>query len=329
MDNYSAVISGIPGYSYTAKNICGCSTGYGGALVGLLFHLLYDNALPTVVHDVSLQSSFGSLLINLRACATMLLQITTRCSMGCTHCMGDYKPDGIDMSLEDFKAVVDSLKDVFLHEKPVLLITGGEPLDHPQFADMFVYAVSFIENNYPLGKVVVTTNGMRYYDYADLFKHMRALRHSFLIQVTHDDRYYPKSIKKIKSEAFLFEENRIPSLSCMGRAKANGLSPFGRSMPNCANSIILPAQCSSFMEAVSVGAKNGKFCLYMIDPSLGIYLSECHKVKLTTWTPNVEEWTSAAYEAVRNPNKWRCTECTMADGSIGNSWFVQWMNRLL
>lgn len=154
MDNYSAVISGIPGYSYTAKNICGCSTGYGGALVGLLFHLLYDNALPTVVHDVSLQSSFGSLLINLRACATMLLQITTRCSMGCTHCMGDYKPDGIDMSLEDFKAVVDSLKDVFLHEKPVLLITGGEPLDHPQFADMFVYAVSFIENNYPLGKVV-------------------------------------------------------------------------------------------------------------------------------------------------------------------------------
>lgn len=62
----------------------------------------------------------------------MLIKITESCTMGCTHCMNDSKPDGRDMTLDMAQKVVDFLIEEYKRTKNyinVFVISGGEPTE--------------------------------------------------------------------------------------------------------------------------------------------------------------------------------------------------------
>lgn len=50
--------------------------------------------------------------------------------MGCSHCLENATPDGEHMSSETFKKVLNFMERI---NPTVVLITGGEPTDHPEF----------------------------------------------------------------------------------------------------------------------------------------------------------------------------------------------------
>lgn len=61
----------------------------------------------------------------------MLIQITNRCRMGCPHCMDASTPDG---GLMDEATFGNALK--LAHDCcPSVLLSGGEPTEHPLFVD--------------------------------------------------------------------------------------------------------------------------------------------------------------------------------------------------
>ena len=63
----------------------------------------------------------------------MLLQITNRCHMGCPHCLDDATPNGPIMTDETCRNAVSFAKD---SGERLLIVSGGEPTDHPRFFDM-------------------------------------------------------------------------------------------------------------------------------------------------------------------------------------------------
>lgn len=81
----------------------------------------------------------------------MLIQITNKCLMGCRHCLNNSTPDGGHMSLSTWNMCVKHAKDV---ETKVVLISGGEPTEHPNW-DLIVEEAC---KNF--WHVVITTNGM-------------------------------------------------------------------------------------------------------------------------------------------------------------------------
>lgn len=80
--------------------------------------------------------------------------ITRRCNLRCVHCYSDSTSAHYDgeLTLDQMVAVVD---DLARYGVPALLLSGGEPMLHPQFFDIASYAVARGV------RVTVSTNGTR------------------------------------------------------------------------------------------------------------------------------------------------------------------------
>ena len=85
----------------------------------------------------------------------MLISITNKCRMNCPHCMDNAIPDG--NLFMDKKTFIDALEFNFRYDRS-LLITGGEPTEHPDFWEY----LDIIEYMVPKNgiAVTITTNGM-------------------------------------------------------------------------------------------------------------------------------------------------------------------------
>ncbi|MES1227864.1 MAG: radical SAM protein, partial [Armatimonadota bacterium] len=84
----------------------------------------------------------------------LLLEITQACNLRCPTCYAD--AHGHDfMTLEEARRRLDAF---FAAQSrlDVLMLSGGEPTIHPQFAEMLELALS-----YPIGRVLINTNGLR------------------------------------------------------------------------------------------------------------------------------------------------------------------------
>ena len=91
----------------------------------------------------------------------LLLEITLACNLRCPTCYANAQG-------HDFMPVSEARKrlDAFFARQPrldVLMLSGGEPTIHPQFAEILDLALS-----YPVGRVLVNTNGLRLAQDADL-----------------------------------------------------------------------------------------------------------------------------------------------------------------
>lgn len=245
----------------------------------------------------------------------MLIAVTTRCDMGCSHCMASCTPSGEDMAIDNFRLAIDEISKV----DKIVLLTGGEPLLHPDIWDMIDYArksglfVILISNGYYLGL----------YE-AECETRLKEPVSRFLVQVTNDPRYYPKRIPDMKviwrlEKYGLGFTDRIPTLSALGRAKDNGLESHGRNFPMCANSILCANQTPDLRTAIAALMRFGKNCHFTIMPNMDVMLSECRKIRLgNLGDPG---WAETVYARLlwKNQTKERnvfCDECGKSNQDI-------------
>lgn len=178
----------------------------------------------------------------------MLIKITDKCSMGCTHCLSDCKPDGNHMSFETFKDALD-FNDTIL---PVMntfgtlcispaLISGGEPFEHPDIIKFINYLILKIKSN-PIKhigpNVIITTNGDYISKNTDILDYIISEIGSEIIQfqVCIDDRYYPTHINEdaLKKYKNVMICRGVTSIYPQGRAITNNI-PYSRKSSSCYN----------------------------------------------------------------------------------------------
>ena len=99
----------------------------------------------------------------------LLLEITQACNLRCPTCYADAQG-------HDFMTVDEARRrlDAFFRAQgrlDVLMLSGGEPTIHPQFAELLDLALS-----YPVGRVIVNTNGLRMYQSDALMVSLAARR---------------------------------------------------------------------------------------------------------------------------------------------------------
>ena len=81
------------------------------------------------------------------------ISISNRCSKGCSFCYKDSTPEGKQMSIDEYRQVLDSLQSPEYGSVFQIAIGGGEPLEHPDF-------LQIVEETVRRGIVLnFTTNG--------------------------------------------------------------------------------------------------------------------------------------------------------------------------
>ena len=97
----------------------------------------------------------------------LLLEITQACNLSCPTCYADAQGHDF-MTVDEARGRLDT----FFRAQPrldVLMLSCGEPTIHPQFADILNLALS-----YPVGRVLVNTNGLRLGQSASLVETLAA-----------------------------------------------------------------------------------------------------------------------------------------------------------
>ena len=239
----------------------------------------------------------------------MLLSITNSCHMGCSHCMDDAKPCNEHMGWGTFQ---DSI-DFFNHYGGLeLIITGGEPFDHPSCFDFIEYALRYATGSTGTGvaHITVTTNGMKISENKSLQTALLILmdryRGLFNIQITHVDKYYPK---KVNFTDNFFKVNpvvictEIESMYPMGRALTNNL-PWSSKASKCFNirSIVRSTKDLN-ISSTMLNLRYLKFCTPQIDIYGNIKLGE------SKLCPVVSDIYESHGQIVKDICNFKCSMC--------------------
>lgn len=238
----------------------------------------------------------------------MLILATTRCNLSCTHCLGNFTQNGVDISVSDFKFALDQLKGV----TPAIILSGGEPFLHPEITELIALALNkkFL--------VTVTTNGTLIGQHKQFLK--SAIRNGLFVQITYDSRYYNQAPDySTANELGIPIIDRLPSLSQIGRAKTNNIAPYGHVASLCANPILIAHQTHDFPSMIATLNICKKFCAFAVHPNLDLYLSECHTIKLSNLRDN--DWQSTAYNKLLLKNQTQsdnifCDKCGLSNSVI-------------
>lgn len=211
----------------------------------------------------------------------MLLHITDKCTMGCPHCIGDYKPDGGHMTKEVFS---DALDFIFKTNEIVhIVITGGEPTEHPQFVELLELLFGRSLKHYkPIPSLVtITTNGFWCLEHPDEARRIAHGIPSMAIQVewqvSADKRYYPKRLDVdnplFKEDGFTLCDDCVTRIYPQGRAVDNNI-PFQAKAPKCFNlrSIVksVSSDSSIIQSPLSYAVMGLLMRGYSCTPSIGI-----------------------------------------------------------
>lgn len=150
----------------------------------------------------------------------MMIKITAKCSMGCSHCMNDAKATGGHMDFDTFKQVVDFQNK---YGGPFCMITGGEPSEHPEFKMFLEYAAQHM-NNF----ITVATNGLWMTVDPNFVAYcMNKYNVQVMFQVSHDPRYYPIPLD-LSLPVFQLQNvvviDEIPKIYPQGRALSSGMN---------------------------------------------------------------------------------------------------------
>jgi hypothetical protein len=166
-------------------------------------------------------------------------------------------PEGEHMPLELYKKVIEfSTK----FDRFLIFLSGGEPTEHPDFLECAQIAKFYVKQN-EVATVLVASNGMFLENdkYTD-----EILRLDIPIQITNDDRFYPKQIKRI-SHPLLNYVDRLTLVSPMGKA-LNTPEFISRQSPMCFNLRSIAMHTHSFIETIEYLRSRMKMCT----PSINI-----------------------------------------------------------
>jgi len=146
----------------------------------------------------------------------MLVRVTTQCAMSCSHCLARSSPQGAHITLETYRRALDVSTEL---GDSVVMISGGEPTEHPLILELIAEAC----DRSPL--VLVLSNGMFLHDPARTAELLTA---PAMWQITNDPRFYPRRIPEVELEdlkvAYVY---KIPTLVRLGRwqGESNRIGP--------------------------------------------------------------------------------------------------------
>lgn len=213
----------------------------------------------------------------------MLFCITNKCSMECPHCMSSCTKDGQFFDLKDISYFANFFNYMGFH---VLLISGGEPTEHPQWVELIC---ALMQKCNPQ-MIAIISNGSFTED-PDKLDKMRTLIRKFPdlnIQITSVKGLYKNHnyIVENKEEIFrnlyghvFFETDKIGSMKPLGRAAANKeamAQVMARNVKytTCTNPALLARQSKDISDYATNCEQNFKFCTPMVDYKLDLHMSE-------------------------------------------------------
>ena len=215
----------------------------------------------------------------------MLLRITDKCSMQCTHCLGDYTPTGEHMSKQTF---IDAI-DFIIKTNPIIhiAVSGGEPTEHPQFIEFMEMIKNKLENTTPsIPKLVtITTNGFWCIEHPVEAQRISntppSSNVSIVWQVSTDKRYYPKPLDinhpLWSNPSFTLCNDCVLQIYPQGRALTNHI-PYQSKAPKCFNlrsimkNAVSPSPSISKLQMATLALlQKGYSCT----PSIGIHGEIC------------------------------------------------------
>lgn len=140
----------------------------------------------------------------------LLLEITQACNLRCPTCYAD--AHGHDfMPIDEARGRLDTF---FRTQRSldVLMLSGGEPTIHPRFAEILALAL-----DYPIGRVLVNTNGLRPHQDDALVE--RLAQHRERVELF----FSFSSFRAEVHERLYGRDLRTEKLSALRRAQAAGL----------------------------------------------------------------------------------------------------------
>lgn len=214
----------------------------------------------------------------------MLIQITNKCFEDCAHCMQCSNPDGKHMSLQTFKA---ALRFADFLKSQTLIISGGEPTEHPEFEEICNIANRFcLSKNTSPQVFSVCSNGMWFKDSdkQEMVYRLSRLKAYAGMQVYTNAKWYKNSAYILKNEK---EINAIPkvvvdttdiqSMQDLGRAKTNVLAQMeiDRNSYNmsCLNGHLVFKQLNPNRRLMDIPIGR-MFCKPLVDFNGDVHLSE-------------------------------------------------------
>jgi hypothetical protein len=155
----------------------------------------------------------------------MLIKTTLSCKMSCSHCMESATPSGEHMSMEMFMRALDFTERAECEATRIgipmmVMLSGGECTDNPLIVEM---ASQVIKRGWILS---LLTHGL-WLDNVELRNEL--LRDDWpnvMVQVTNDDRYYPRKPPKFEHPKVHYVD-RLLVLSTIGRASRPTFDPKG------------------------------------------------------------------------------------------------------
>lgn len=184
----------------------------------------------------------------------MLIRISSKCTMGCSHCCTRATPTGVDMDDETFVKAIALTTDLGV---PIVLLGGGEPTEHPRLLD-YVKALQAR----PIYTLILS-NGLFFERNPKLAVDLLASISTGGIQVTNDPEFYPQRVKA-PSDPKVLVVDKVVKLGPFGRAKDNKLQ-VTQKYPDCFNVRLLNAIRGDLRAAVQELARNGRFCTPSVD----------------------------------------------------------------
>ena len=188
----------------------------------------------------------------------MMIKITAKCSMGCSHCMNSATANGKHMDFDTFKKVVEFQNK---YGGPFCMLTGGEPSEHPEFQRFLEYAVQHM----PYTFITVATNGLWMTIHPDFVAYcMVRYGLRILFQVSHDPQYYPIPVD-LSLPVFQMQNvvviDKIPKIYPQGRALDNNI-PWDAKGSKCFNvrAVANQVEFKSLGHIISILAVKEKIC---------------------------------------------------------------------
>lgn len=249
----------------------------------------------------------------------MLIKITDKCSMGCTHCLSDCKPEGKHMTFETFQQAIKFNFDR-AGDSPIL-ISGGEPTEHPEIEKFLGYVLMYkkLQEGANLKRFVpitVTTNGLWLTEHMDFIKSLEndgTFSSDIMFQVVVDDRYYPVHVNEevLSSSKLIVIGHEVPAIYPQGRALQNNI-PTNRKSSNCFNvrAIAKQIECPTLEKIITMQNLRGHMCTPHIDIDGNIKLGESRLCPVCSSIYKTDE------EIVDDIIRFQCHQCDFINKNL-------------
>lgn len=180
----------------------------------------------------------------------MLIKVTNRCGMGCSHCLEKSVPSEPHMDLDTFDRALEFTWRIerLARERfgyALVLLSGGECTEHPDI-------VTLIERTISRGFTPMLISNGTFLENETLKKELLHPRfEKVLIQITNDKRFYPRSVPRVDHPRLLYVDSLTATVQ-LGRFKGKTSDLPGRSSPSSFNFRSLTRSLQSSEEALAM-----------------------------------------------------------------------------